>query len=402
MATYLDISCLCGNARQQVTIHDGQDQQQLRESWLASQKLCHSHAYRHVTGLLCTSYLPISPPLQSSVAGLVAYSPAPHSTLYFCATCGCHVFLCADHGSSSPSRDRETQENQWAVATGTIVGSPEPEKAKPGLSSGELIPEWKWIHDRVPETLDGGISIWINGLSSSEGPSGARPAPRPFVTSDAANAILPASCHCGTVRFHITRPDATSVLPKSPYPDLMLPYRRSDPSIVKNPSDVKWWLRGPDGTKYLAGTCACRSCRLASGFEIQTWAFIPRSNIFIHPPASSSEGTAEAQKLDFETVPPATLKSYESSPGVAREFCPRCGATVFWHNTERPELIDVSVGLLEAPEGARAESWLQWWTGRVSFAEEAGSQSRGHGIASRRAASLIQSLEYGLRLRNSV
>jgi hypothetical protein len=28
------------------------------------------------------------------------------------------------------------------------------------------------------------------------------------------------------------------------------------------------------------GTCVCNSCRLSSGFPIQTWAFVPKSNIF--------------------------------------------------------------------------------------------------------------------------
>lgn len=34
-------------------------------------------------------------------------------------------------------------------------------------------------------------------------------------------------------------------------------------------------------------------------------------------------------------------------------------------------MIDVSVGLLRAKSGARAEEWLEWATGRVSFAEDA-------------------------------
>ena len=73
------------------------------------------------------------------------------------------------------------------------------------------------------------------------------------------------------------------------------------------------------------------------------------------------------------------LRSYESSPGVMREFCPTCGATVFWHDKHRPELIDVSVGLLDAPEGARAEEWLEWWLARVSFEEDAGREREGSG-----------------------
>ncbi len=47
--------------------------------------------------------------------------------------------------------------------------------------------------------------------------------------------------------------------------------------------------------------------------------------------------------------------------------------------------IAVSVGLLDPKEGARVESWLDWWTGRVSFKEDAVSSS------------LIESLETGLK-----
>jgi hypothetical protein len=66
-----------------------------------------------------------------------------------------------------------------------------------------------------------------------------------------------------------------------------------------------------------------------------------------------------------------SLQHIESSSGRYREFCSICGATVFWHDLERPDLIDVSVGVLRASQGARASSWLDWWTERVSFKEEA-------------------------------
>jgi hypothetical protein len=57
--------------------------------------------------------------------------------------------------------------------------------------------------------------------------------------------------------------------------------------------------------------------------------------------------------------------------------------------------MDVSVGLLDADEGARAETWLDWWTGRVSFAEDAGLGRTGE--TARRAICLIDSLEEGLK-----
>lgn len=79
------------------------------------------------------------------------------------------------------------------------------------------------------------------------------------------------------------------------------------------------------------------------------------------------------------------LRQYESSPGIFREFCSICGATVFWHCEERPDLIDVSVGLLRSESGARAENWLEWETDRVSFKEDALDQG------------LMAALELGLR-----
>jgi hypothetical protein len=125
---------------------------------------------------------------------------------------------------------------------------------------------------------------------------------------------------------------------------------------------------------------------------MQSWAFVPRVNILFPTQAGASHGgedgeatDAQWELLDFDKVhQKETLMGYESSPGVVREFCPGCGATVFWHDTSRPELIDVSAGLLvpfeaasgdrdgDGREGVRVESLLEWWTDRVSFAEDAG------------------------------
>jgi len=182
---------------------------------------------------------------------------------------------------------------------------------------------------------------------------------------------LQAKCYCGGVEFYITRPSEASKHVRSPFPDLMVPYHSHSP---ENPDNETWWLRS-NNTKYLAGTCACNSCRLATGFDIQTWAFVSKPNMF------QPDGTP----LDFDN---GTLKKYTSTKTDAiREFCGRCGATIFWHCLERPDLIDVAVGILDPEEGARAESWLEWWTDRVSFKEFALSKS------------LVESLENGLKVR---
>jgi hypothetical protein len=89
------------------------------------------------------------------------------------------------------------------------------------------------------------------------------------------------------------------------------------------------------------------------------------------------------------------LHSFASSEGVLREFCGVCGATVFWHDAYRPDVIDVSVGLLDAAEGARAERWLEWWTDRVSFSEDVETGRSGPPAVA--ARDLITALEKGMQ-----
>ncbi|KAI0105733.1 hypothetical protein GGR51DRAFT_518986 [Nemania sp. FL0031] len=410
----LSISCHCGAARQTVRLRDKEP------NTPQDINLCHCHACRHNTGLLCVSYAGIERP--DSIQGLVEYrSTTKTVTRFFCATCGCHVFwrrkITPEDGSNIEAGDGGPQGDWWAVATGVIIGPEDSEEA--GGSDSEVLIRYA-KHINTAGTKDGGLSPFIRSIGSSDelevaeslstlSSSVLAPTKTEELTEGEA---LNAFCHCKTVRFHITRPNAASKLPRSNFADLIVPYKTGSPQI-QNPEDNKWWLRpaldshakegepllGEEGEprRYLAGTCACRSCRLISGFEIQTWAFVPRSNIFFHLDKTTSGADEEADiiPLDFAALPSNVLRSYESREGVRREFCPQCGATVFWRDRWRPELIDVSVGLLDADEGARAETWLDWWTGRVSFAEDVGLDRTGE--SARRAICLINSLEEGLK-----
>ena len=340
--------------------------------------MCHCNSCRHVTGELFVSYMPVRAVTDLDLSGTSRYTTADGWTRLFCPTCGCHVLRMQGSGELV----------EWEVATGVLTG---PEVPASSHADGILKARYK-AHVRTPDTGDGGSSVWLADVGghqmetlsgSHEDRDGATPPP------EHPSGTLPAFCACGTVAFHITRPDTTSLLPSSYLPDLTHAYCSTDPSIVANSNDIKWWLR-PDG-KYLAGTCACRSCRLVSGFEIQTWAFVPRSNIVIRVPSGESRIIVP---LDFNTLPEGILKSYISSPDVVREFCGKCGATVFWGGRLRPELIDVSVGLLNG-EGARAGAWLDWWTERVSFSEDAETGRRGP--EARRARELVSALERGLK-----
>ncbi|KAL4808471.1 Mss4-like protein [Aspergillus unguis] len=329
------ISCLCAKFTQQVEL----------EPTDKILNLCHCTACRTVSGQICTSYylLQTDPPLGS----LEKYEQSDTFNRYFCGNCGSHVF----------AHDKHT--GRFSVASGLIDGPPQSESIR---------------HWAIGDTHDGGLSSFLPGDALDSDVCWLQPNDRDIDRIKIERAShnpcrLTVRCHCGGIKVYITRPDSASTEPWSPWPDLVVPYNSG--TSAENKDDVKWWLCA-EKTKYMAGTCACRSCRLASGFPIQTWAFVPKSNIT----------TAQGLELTFNA---GTTKRYESSPHVYREFCSRCGASVFWHCEKRPLLIDVSVGLLEAESGSRAEEWLEWFTERTSFAEMAVDKS------------LINHLEIGLK-----
>ncbi|KAM6512048.1 hypothetical protein FALCPG4_017035 [Fusarium falciforme] len=361
-ATILQVSCLCGAVSQQVDLKakDGMD---------IPLSLCHCDTCRHTSGVLCTSYYPIFVPDLSP--SLKAYHPTGTSTRYFCASCGCHLFRAAKI---------EEEGLDWGAATGAVTCLSVQSSSLGRFTS----------HQYVSDTKDGGLSVWIKSLDGHfDGREAIIPNPQPIKP---ASDSLEASCSCGNVKFHITRPNGDSRVPRRDFTDLMFPYKTTDEHTKQNPNDEKWWIQD-SGNKYLAGTCACRSCRLISGFEVQTWAFVPRANIFFHVPEKN--GTESIVPLDFATLPPGILTSYSSSPNVRREFCGTCGATIFWHEKSLDDVIDISVGLFRAPDGARAESWLEWWQGRVSFAEEVNTGRTGP--EAKVASELINELENGMK-----
>lgn len=290
---------------------------------------------RLTSGMLCYTYLDLvsKPQLQH----LQAYQVSEGEVRYFCGTCGTHVL------AHSVSRD------QYRAAPGAI----EPARNVIRVTG----------HENVEETVDGGLQNFMTGTLlgteevRDEKQRGKEERNQRPQSEDKQGRRLRGKCHCGGVEYFITPPTHRSEQLSSPWPDLLVPYHTFS---SENEEDVKWWIRS-GGTKYLAGLCACRSCRLGAGFPIQSWAFVPKTNI----------EQPDGKPLDFRT---GTLKQFESSPSVYREFCSECGATVFWHCEERPDLIDVSVGLLHASSGVLALDWLEWHTGRVSFAEEAQDQ----------------------------
>lgn len=327
----IDIACLCGQGSQTVTL--------AADSFPIQTSLDHSSDARYSTGMLFASYLPLAcaPNGQKSLG---KYSISEGIVCLFCEICGCHLFR---HCVST---------DEYMVASGVVQ------------YHGDVIRVSE--HNFTDQTLDGGPAWFMSGTGDSRAVTSAYTTSKKHKLISISNSELAslehlkpeeklrAQCHCGEVQFFVTPPNAQSAKLSSPWPDLLVPYHSAS---SQNLYDEKWWLK--DGqTKYLAGLCACRSCRLSAGFPIQAWAFIPRANL-----VSDDDGP---YNMDSNC-----LRRFESSPGVYRNSCRTCGATVFWHSDERLELIDVSVGLFRAATGVRADTWLDWDRSRVSFIEEA-------------------------------
>ncbi len=81
------------------------------------------------------------------------------------------------------------------------------------------------------------------------------------------------------------------------------------------------------GAPLCVNHCHCVQCQRASGAAMLTWATWPRASVRML-------GAAAAE--------------FESSPGVTRSFCARCGSTLFWRREgRRPEEIDIAAGTID-------------------------------------------------------
>ncbi|KAL8912765.1 MAG: hypothetical protein Q9171_002304 [Xanthocarpia ochracea] len=315
-------------------------------------EFCHCYNCRHSSGQLAIScfYCPRAPdngPPTLKITSKeqpVAYKSSEELIRHFCGACGASVYI------SIP------ETGDYEICSGL-------------LDQAEGILTFKQ-HIFVANTKDGGLSSWIEGPAWTgwhEQSEFFQPPTKPAETTEKSisaqegresneKAKLKCSCHCRGVEFYITRPDQDSTHvffhPPEPKPQ----------HETQEQNEGEWWLRA-NGTKYLAGFCVCNDCRLATGYDLQAWMFAPKKNI----------RQLDGKEIDFTM---GTLKTYSHSPGAYRDFCGKCGATVFWRHEEKKEgLIDISVGLLDADEGVRAEEWLEWWTKKVEFEELALNKS---------------------------
>ncbi|UPX20679.1 uncharacterized protein EKO05_0010904 [Ascochyta rabiei] len=163
--------------------------------------------------------------------------------------------------------------------------------------------------------------------------------------------------------------DKLSVRCKCNGVDLIL--QREDYSGLKK-EELPWNV-DPETLKLLTILCGCDSCRLQGGTDVWFWTYVEMKHLLaarhdVPFPKSSYELKSFIDKKDPLI---GSLAYYASSTRVLRFFCSTCSATVFFAKDERPEFLDVAVGLLDAPDGARAEGFLSWSLGLVEYKEDA-------------------------------
>ena len=108
--------------------------------------------------------------------------------------------------------------------------------------------------------------------------------------------------------------------------------------------DVRYEAKGPS---VLIELCHCLTCRRAVGAPLMAWVAFPRS--------------------EFAIVS-GSCTAYESSPGLSRTFCGRCGTSLTLADERFPDEIYVSVASLDDPERMPPEFHI-WRSHRVSWLE---------------------------------
>lgn len=113
-------------------------------------------------------------------------------------------------------------------------------------------------------------------------------------------------------------------------------------------------IYGATGESVLVEFCHCRSCRHTVGAPLMAWA---------------------AFRRDEFAITAGKPIAYESSPGVVRTFCGRCGTSLTLADGRFPSEIYVSIGSFDNAEELPPEFHI-WRSHRISWLETSDSLPR--------------------------
>ena len=104
---------------------------------------------------------------------------------------------------------------------------------------------------------------------------------------------------------------------------------------------------GAMGQPVLVEYCHCRSCHRTVGAPLMAWA---------------------AFRRDEFAVTVGNPAAYESSPGVVRTFCGRCGTSLTLADERFPDEVYVALASFDNPEALPPEFHI-WRSNRLSWLE---------------------------------
>lgn len=309
---------------------------------------CHCNECRHLTGGMytCAIEWPGSPEAILS-SSLQRYSLSKSSVILFCGTCGTPVFARKMNEDGAP--------DVFYLAAGLL----------PNLNVDLVrIAQHFWVGD----TLDGGASVYMQNLN---GPS--QPIRRWRKGRGEAGGLLdsdwPPQASCQERIASCSSQDSVRIQCLCKGVDFSLRRGNEDFSKLKAQGKLPGWVN-PTTLKPVAAYDACDSCRFMVGVPLMHWTFARVAQLCFGT-GSRDDGDFPANTRDLKTAVQAgedsrfgTLTFYASSPDVQRYYCSRCSASVFYAVDDLPDQVDISMGLFHAPEGSRAESWVEWeWGG---------------------------------------
>ncbi|KAH9904768.1 Mss4-like protein [Xylariomycetidae sp. FL2044] len=260
----------------------------------------------------------IAPEWTSGRINLAVYKTAGsgaggHGQRFFCPTCGAH------NGHYEPSI------NQWVL----------------DISLFEQV-FWEYVAFAFPHgTKDGGMATWAPHIGGKQLAQLTLPRDVPLDTEPEigkdGRERLRAECQCGGVSFTISRPN----------------------DAVRENVHTGQAISPLDPNKWKAFLDFSLDSRLVSSAHFTPWMLVPRHALTPKFPADGRLGT---------------MKTYAPSPDYIVGFCGCCGATIMKSKDGGPAgergVVMIAMGILKAPEGVRAESWVTWRTGEPAGVDE--------------------------------
>ncbi|KAK8048793.1 hypothetical protein PG994_010523 [Apiospora phragmitis] len=315
---------------------------------------CHCNSCRHMTGAMYSS----DAPWPADDAGeeevlnstLQRYVFSERITVRFCGTCSSPMFW------EWPGKSQD----KISVFTGALANHTDPDVKDLVQFTDAMF---------VGDTLAGGAAPWLRKPNGAGGTKTRLWVGQMNESEELPHDWLPPTSLPGASKK--SNLDQVALRCRCKGVDLVL--QRWSPELEnEGETSAASWIIDPDTHKGLGSFDACDSCRIASGVDVFNWTFaLFRQLGFAGTkttttaateggfPASSTELTSAllAQERDSRF---GTLACYNSSPGVYRYFCSQCSACVFYGGVAKPQLADVALGVLEAPDGARAEDFVSW------------------------------------------